>query len=498
MLGRISLVINDKQVISVPVGDEINIGRDTENSFQITDPKVSRFHCRITKAGSHFVIKDLDSSNGTFVNGAPVKESRLLNGDWIRLGATALLFEVETDEDTREGPAEGREAILDGATAIDGSLKMKDLTDFYHTGISLRDFRKILEKLSTLFEIGNIINVHRESSSLLNAILDQIVRVIKADRYYLLLREEKTGELEPAATFPVYEGPGPLPGVSKTIMDTVFTEGKSILSSDAFHDNRFQGAKSIVMYDIQTIMCVPLRSHEKILGVIHVDSRDPKTIFTKDDLKLLTAIGISSGIAIENLHLYEDLKRLFRSTVKSLVAALEANDPYTGGHSVRVADYSRQLAECLGLPSQEVEKIELAAFLHDIGKIGIPQDVLNKPDSFDTCEFEMMRDHPAIGYKILSEIEGMEEIARMVRHHHERFDGRGYPDGLAGANIPLGSRIMGAADAFDAMTTDRPYRKRLSVEEAYKEIARLEGTQFDPEIVDVLKRCMIRLSLKMG
>ncbi len=488
-MAKISVLKGGKPVFSLQVKDSLTLGRSPDNDLQIFDAKVSRYHCLIEKEENEFIVRDLDSSNGTFVNGKPVSVRTLSDNDEIRLGATILRFERVPESDPKELQSLGGKRVQTDMTVVGGSFQMRDLADIYRADISRRDFRKILEKLSALFEIGNIINIHRDSASLLNAILEQIIKVIKADRYLLLLRDEKTDALRLAAASPSLNE-DEFPGISKSILSTVFQKGNSVISSDTFHDERFRQAQSIIMNEIHTVMCVPLRSHERILGVIHVDSKDPDNVFTKDDLKLLTAIGINSGIAIENLRLYEDLKKLFRSTVKSLVTALEANDQYTGGHSVRVAEYAKKLAECLQLPTKEVESIELAAYLHDIGKIGIPNEVLNKPGTFSTREFVSMQQHPVIGYDILSKIEGMKEIARMVRHHHERFDGTGYPDGLSGAEIPLGSRIIGIMDTLDAMTTDRPYRKRLSIEAAFQEIARFAGVQFDPEIVDVLQSCV--------
>ena len=481
-MDKLTLMIEGTPVISVRLGEKLSIGREKDNDFQILDLKMSRYHCRIEREAGRLAIQDLKSSNGTFVNGKRIDRKELSGGEKIKVGSTMLVVERVEEERGKGAEAKTDDGESRGITFIgSGDFQMENLVDLYRHDFSNRDFRLILERLSALFEIGNIINVHRDSASLLQAILSQIIRVVKADRYFLFLKDGAGHHLRVAARYP--EGEDEIE-ISTTVMKMVLEEGKSILSSDTRHDGRFLGAKSIITEGIRSVMSVPLRSHDKILGVIHVDSNNLSNIFTKDDLKLLTAIGINSGIAIENLKLYEDLKRLFTSTVRSLVAALEANDPYTGGHSIRVAKYSRKLAERLGLSSKEVERIELAALLHDIGKIGIPDAVLNKPDFFNTREIEVMHDHPSIGYEILSRIEGMEEIARIVRHHHERYDGRGYPDGLSAQDIPLESRIMGVVDAFDAMTTDRPYRKRLSFEEACREILPLAGVQFDPEIVN--------------
>lgn len=172
--------------------------------------------------------------------------------------------------------------------------------------------------------------------------------------------------------------------------------------------------------------------------------------------------------------------------VDSLAAALDAKNSYTCGHSERVAELSVMLAKQLGLPEDELERIHIGAHLHDIGKIGIPDAILNKPGKLTDAEFTIMRQHPAIGSRIVENNRVLHEIADIVRHHHERYDGRGYPDGLSGCNISLGARIVAVADSFDAMTTVRSYRYGLSILNAKEELIRCRGTQFDPEIVNAL------------
>ena len=487
-MDRISLFLNNEKPFSLRIEESLSIGREWDNDLQISDPKVSRYHCILEREGRQLFIRDLESSNGTYVNGERISQKTLSGGERIQIGESILFYEKTSDINAFQHDNGTGGSGSSGMTIIGkNDFRMEHLTDLYRADFTRRDFRRMLERLSTLFEIGNIINVYRDSGSLLEAILQRIIRVIQADRYFLLLRDEKDGTLRTAASYPEQ---GRETGISSTVLKAVLNEGKSVLSTDTFHDDRFLEAKSIIAQSIKSVMSVPLRSHEKILGVIHVDSSDPSAFFSRDDLKLLTAIGINSGVAIENLHLYEDLKRLFRSTVKSLVAALEANDPYTGGHSERVAEYALRLSNCLGLSKDTTERIELAAYLHDIGKIGIPKEVLNKPGHFSEQEASLMRHHPAIGHDILSNVSGMETIAKIVRHHHEKFDGTGYPDRMKGENIPFESRLLCVVDVFDALTTDRPYRKRLSHEEAFKIIMTLSGTHFDPEITEGFKRCM--------
>jgi diguanylate cyclase (GGDEF)-like protein len=172
--------------------------------------------------------------------------------------------------------------------------------------------------------------------------------------------------------------------------------------------------------------------------------------------------------------------------IEALSTALAERDRYTGDHSACVVDLTRDVARALGLPEAEVERIAAAALVHDVGKVGIPDRILHKPEPLDDADWEVMRDHPVIGERILRTIPGMGAVARIVRHEHERFDGGGYPDGLAGEQIPIGSRVILACDAYHAMTSDRPYRRAMGHADAVAELARSAGTQLDPGVVSAL------------
>jgi putative two-component system response regulator len=185
------------------------------------------------------------------------------------------------------------------------------------------------------------------------------------------------------------------------------------------------------------------------------------------------------------------LEELFLASVQSLADALEVKDPYTRGHSERVSHYCVVIAREMGLSGELLRRIELGGHVHDIGKIGVREDVLNKPAKLTKDEYQHIMTHPMVGWKILAPLlSETPEALNIVRSHHERFDGRGIPDGLAGSAIPLEARIAAVADSFDAMTSDRPYRLRLSMEEAITEIVRCSGAQYDPSVVDAMLRAV--------
>jgi putative nucleotidyltransferase with HDIG domain len=194
----------------------------------------------------------------------------------------------------------------------------------------------------------------------------------------------------------------------------------------------------------------------------------------------------------ENEELLVRTKRAYLSTITSLARTIEAKDPYTGGHTERVAEYALMLARELGFDDEQLQAVEVGAVIHDIGKIGIPDRILLKPGRLDSEEFDEMRRHPEISSYILHELELPPIVRDMARNHHERYDGKGYPDGISAEEIPLAARILTVADAFDAMTSDRPYRRALSGEVAAAEIRRNAGTQFCPRVVAALDVCLSR------
>ena len=176
----------------------------------------------------------------------------------------------------------------------------------------------------------------------------------------------------------------------------------------------------------------------------------------------------------------------YHDIIESMVAALDAKDIYTAGHSTRVGDMSHELGVHLGIKDEELEILHIAGHLHDIGKIGVPDSVLNKIGKLDLHEWELMKKHPEIGYNILSKVKSLEDISKIVLHHHERWDGKGYPKGLCKEEIPLGSRIIAVCDSIDAMRSNRPYRKLISDQECYNEIIKNKGIMYDPKIVDCI------------
>ncbi|WP_025323994.1 HD domain-containing phosphohydrolase [Deferrisoma camini] len=234
---------------------------------------------------------------------------------------------------------------------------------------------------------------------------------------------------------------------------------------------------------VGTLLAVPLRRGGQTLGLLNAYSRRKRDPFRPRDEKALVVLGDRATASLENALLYADLESTFRETIQGLALALETKDAYTHGHSENVTRLAVATARQMGLDPDFCETLRQAGLLHDIGKIGISSSILNKPGRLTPEEYEIIKSHPAMGRRILEPISFLREVVPIVYHHHERFDGEGYPEGLAGEEIPLASRVMAVADTYDAMTSDRAYRRGLSHDVAVAELDRCAGTQFDPECV---------------
>lgn len=242
-----------------------------------------------------------------------------------------------------------------------------------------------------------------------------------------------------------------------------------------------------------SLLAVPLITSGKVTGVLAVGVRARRE-FSQLDTSVLSTIAAQIAVAVENAATYRKLEDSYLATVAALASAMEANDEYTADHAETVARMAVEVGERLDLDESALRQLHYAGLLHDIGKIGVPDPVLNKEGALDPGETATMVDHTTIGERIIAQAEYLRPVAPLVRAAHERWDGRGYPDGLAGENIPLASRIVFVCDAFHAMISDRPYRRALSLPEALNELRAQAGRQFDPRVVEVFARAMPALT----
>ncbi|RPI59770.1 MAG: HD-GYP domain-containing protein, partial [Planctomycetaceae bacterium] len=251
-------------------------------------------------------------------------------------------------------------------------------------------------------------------------------------------------------------------------------------------DNNFTAtARGTVGNGIRNFIAAPLGAEKMPIGMlIGINKRSGD--FDSIDMKLITSVANQAAVFLANNRLYADLQDLLMGLLHALTASIDAKDPYTCGHSQRVAIISRRLAEAVGLAPQKVQQIYLMGLLHDVGKIGVPESVLCKAGRLTDEEFEKIKLHPSVGARILGGIRQLDDVIVGIVSHHERLDGRGYPRGLKGSEVPFEGLIIGLADCFDAMTSNRTYRAALPMETVVQEIAKCSGTQFHPDLVKIL------------
>ncbi len=350
-----------------------------------------------------------------------------------------------------------------------------------------KEMQKKMDRIEALTEISLILGSTLDLNKLLNIIMEEAKKLLDAEASSIFQIDEEKNEL----FFVVATGDKGknvkeirVPW-GKGIAGWVAQRGQTLFVEDVSKDPRFYDTvdkKS--QFHTKSILAVPLSAKGKIIGVAEVLNKKHGDTFLKEDIELFETLARHASVAMENAKLYQDINELFYNSIMTLVSAIEAKDEYTKGHTERVTKYSVIIGNKLGLNEIEMKNLELSALLHDIGKIGIPDNVLLKPGKLTDEEFEMIKTHPSKGAAILSHIKSMKDIIPGIRHHHEYYDGRGYPDKLKGEEIPLIARIISVADSFDAMVTDRPYRKGLPIEEAARRLKENKGTQFDPHIVD--------------
>lgn len=256
-----------------------------------------------------------------------------------------------------------------------------------------------------------------------------------------------------------------------------------LIVEDAESDPRFfKKVDERSGFKTRNMVCVPVTARNKLLGVLQVINKK-SGMFTSEDMVLMVSFSNQVAIAVENTRLRDELNETFYNTMQALAETIEMRDPYTGGHTRRVMEYSLAIGRRIGLTRREMVRLRLAAILHDIGKIGVRDIILLNPGRLTCEEFGEMRKHPEFGAAVLSRIKKLRGVIPGIKYHHERYDGSGYPEGLKGEAIPLLARIIAVADAFDAMTTNRPYRRGLSRENALAELQEHSGRQFDPMVV---------------
>ena len=345
-----------------------------------------------------------------------------------------------------------------------------------------------LREVMNLYKVSETMSSSLSLDRILQILIETIQAEFNADAVGLILEQPSEDENQ-ASHYLSY-------GMSREAKDDDFTgviNEETLLNS--FHESPFlivHGAKVRRYFrrlpehrSISSFLSAALKARDEIIGAVNVFSFRRNFKFSEGQAKALIILASRAAQSIENARLYENLQRTFRETIEGLVSTLEAKDKYTSGHSRRVTEYALLIGRGLKFTERELERLDRAGLLHDIGKIGIRLEALNKPDKISLAEHEMFKDHTVVGKQILESVHFLREIVPLVYYHHEWWDGSGYPEGIKSEHIPLGARILAVADSYDAMTSDRPYRKAMPQSRAIQELRRCSSTQFDPQVVEV-------------
>lgn len=378
-----------------------------------------------------------------------------------------------------------------------------------------RNLRRRVQELSALYDTSVNTSSIYDVNGLLQSTVDNAAHVLNADCGSILLSDEKQETLTLMAA---YAAPESL--IGNLSLDINSERSFLVVKSDAPNPEQLEAIQKKLTLAIRglkkatpmlidrdhadddekalladtklvSVIAIPLRVHN-VLGVLQIGRNETKTPFTDEDRDFMITLANQAAAFIENRMLIQNLRESYISTVRALAEAIDAKDHYTRGHSTRVAKYAVAIAKEMKLPQPEIEGIETAAYLHDVGKIGISDQILQKPDRLTADELETIKSHPIISARILAPINFPWEIIPIVSQHHERFGGGGYPNQLSREQIHIGARILIVADSYEAMTADRPYRPALSHKAALDELKKGSGGQFDPALVDIFLKVLAR------
>lgn len=473
------------------------LGRDPACDLKLDDPKSSRQHAWIEPDGEYLVVQDNRSTNGVYVNGERVERRRLAPGDVIRIGGTEIALRELSDfaaisfYDSEESSVTAQislDAVTNNSLAekLTQYLDLCKMRDTAQAGQreALKRAERFAGILKSLFAVSGQMSRLLPTEELLRVVAKALFDSFSgAENIVIMLRDKESGRVVPKFVSNRAGERDPVVNVSRTALMKAMELRTTIVANDAEKDARFANSDSIVGFHLKALMCAPLVVGEETIGAIYVDNRQKNVFYDEMDAELVTAFANQAAVAINNARLMDNIQESYHQTLQALVRAIEAKDPYTSGHSQRVRDYALGIATELGFDAARLKRLSMAAELHDIGKIGVHEKVINKPGGLTDTEFESVKMHVEMGEKILKPIAYMADLLPWIRGHHEKWDGTGYPDRLKGEECPVEGRILAAADAFDAMTSKRTYNNPLSTRDAIERLRKGAGTHFDPAIV---------------
>lgn len=342
-----------------------------------------------------------------------------------------------------------------------------------------------IKSISALNRVGVALSSELDIDKLVTLLINISVKGLRAEVGHIMLVDNKSGRLVMKAWTGMGEDFDPTWTVApgESVSGLVAKTGKAMLVTKV---DGHGAIKTVSRYGFtrRTVISAPIRIKNRTLGVIELTNKRGEEAFTDEDLDMMQSIANQAAVAIENANLYMEVQKSYFDTIKALVQAVEEKDKYTRGHSERVTTFSVKIAASMGLDEKQLENIRYGGVLHDIGKIGINVNIIQKPGKLTKEEYSLIKHHPLIGERIIGPIEFLAGVLPIISQHHERYDGSGYPLGLNGSSMVVEARILGVADAYDAMITARPYRNPLPRSEAIAELRRCSGTQFDPIVVE--------------
>jgi len=484
-----SLVLHDpsgqeSRVTLDPQRDMV-LGRDASCGVVLVHPSISRRHAIITLREGAYTIEDL-STNGLFVNDEPVSVHRLVNGDCLVLGADVENTIRFSSEDSRL------------------EMTMTQFQYDFTTG-ALGD----IKNLRKLIEVNKAITTSLEMEEVFELLLEGILEIASGARAMILLQRDD-GEMETVYEKNLEKTGSSIAGkgISGSVVQRVVESCEPVLINDVADNPDFEAQASIQALDLRSIVAIPLNYSQAymrtadpagpLMGVVYVDSRSARRRFKPEDLDLMLAFSTQGAISLENAKLHRDLQENYLGLVMSLVEAVEIKDRYTRGHSDLVSRYAVAVAERFGLTDNEIEVIKRGGMLHDVGKIGIDEAILNKNGRLTDEEFDEIKNHTIYGADILQPIAFLRGEREIVLQHHEKMDGSGYPYGIKGDEISIAARIIAVCDVYEGISSNRPYRKPMKREKVVKIFEEEAGEKLDAEVVAIFLEMYKEAGYKKG
>ncbi|MBI1290764.1 HD domain-containing protein [bacterium] len=488
---------------TLTINGPTTVGREATCGIMLDDPKVSRVHGTFVVRDGRLYFNDNKSTNGTFLNGERVSEAEIQHGDVLKLGSNEFALLQEDDFRTINFMSNVESAVTSKVSTQ--KVRIEDLAGKFSSifryyaenqpNISeeekktLARTERLLNGLQTIFAISQTMTKIVSIPELLPHISKSLFDVFEgAENLVVLLQdsEKKSMVVRHAASRDSDEEPSVT--ISRTVLDRAIQEKCTLIANDAAQDSRLSSSESIIGFSVKSVMCAPLITGDNVLGALYFQNRMANVHYDDLDAELVTAFANQCAIAIENANLCDTLQAHYIQTLQALVNAIEAKDSYTMGHTARVSRYSVGIGKRMGLDDYRLGRLKMAADLHDIGKIGIKEGIINKPGALTDTEYHTIKDHVEMGEKILRPITFLHDLLPYIRGHHEKWDGTGYPDGLKGEECPLEGRIIALADALDAMTSQRSYNKPMTFTQAGDRIRSTSGKHFDPAIVEAFEK----------